>query len=640
MAAPLDEKEAIELKVSDGESPEIIATPEDTAPPSVDFTPPESGLPNFGEGFETISLIASDCYGELYKVHNERMTKDMCARLIPASKFHSEESRKAFLRFCRRYITITHPSMVPLYSFHDDEKGIWFMMDSIDGPSLQSWLDGGEFKSSAAVADVFGQLTGCIKALHKVGIRFGAMHPAGIFIVDNGHGHSIQLRDWWAYALLQAQEGQPHADQMVYASPEQLEGNGKIDERADIYTFGAMLFEALSGTTPFAHPDPLKLAIKIMKDPTPRVEGQFARTPFAQIAERCLQKDPAERYQTFEELEEDLQCAARGSSLKARDAAKPAPIGSTTRRVALMSAIAFVVLAWFTTYYLEILKETYGNHHDSTIFQSPPEYSTLVEQAQQLEEEGKYDEAELTWQSAVNINPSGYESQLGLGRVQTLTHNHDEAMTHLQIASRLDPTSGEPLYLMGQEKQTLGQMESAITDLKNAIARDPQNAQYWNELSFTYSLSGKFKDAIAASKQAVSIEPGDYQNQFNMGIAYYGAEQFNSALGAFDAALQQSEADPAIWTNLSLTYLKLGMHQESIEAAIEATQLDPHEVRYFGNLAHAYFAAGNYKLAEQTYRQALNLDRFDGTTWAGLAETLDKLGRKGEAADARKHIFD
>jgi tetratricopeptide (TPR) repeat protein len=644
MTAPLDEKEAVELKVSDAESPEIIAVPDEPheqAPesiPSVDFTPPETGLPSFGEGFETISLLESDGYGELYKIHNERMGKDMCARLIPSGKFHNEESRKAFLRFCRRYITVTHPSMVPLYSFHDDAKGVWFMMDSIDGPSLQNWIDNGEFKSSAKIADVFGQLTECIKALHKVGIRFGAMHPAGIFIVDNGHGHTIQLRDWWAYALLQAQEGQTHPQQMPYASPEQVQGDGKLDERADIYTYGAMLYEALSGKTPFAHPDSLKMAIKIMKDATPKVEGQFAGTPFAQVAERCLQKDASDRYQTFEELEDDLNCAGRGAPLKSLDTTKQATIGSSTRRIALMTAIAMVVLAWITSFYLALLRESTGGPP----FIDPPvnqtDTQTIQDAAQKLEDDGKYTEAEPLWQTAVDQTPNDAYLQMRLGFCQTQTHKHAEALTHLQLASSLDPTMPEPWLYMGSEKESLGQADAAISDLKKAIDLNPDDADSWTTLSYTYSSAGKFKDAIDAAKQAVKLDPSDFHGQFNLGIGYYGDNQFQNALEAFNAALQQSRDDPAIWTNLSLTYVKLGKFGEATAAAQAAVNLDPHEVTYAANLAHTYAAAGNYHRAEEAYRHALNLDRFDGATWAGLADVLEKLGRKGDAAEARSHI--
>ena len=636
MTAPLDEKEAIELKVADGGSPEIVAVPDEPVASSVDFSPPETGLPSFGEGFETISMLEADCYGELYKVHNVRMSKDMCARLIPSSKFHNDESRKSFLRFCRRYITVTHPSMVPLYSFHDDEKGVWFMMESIDGPSLQSWIDRGEFKSSAMITDVFAQLIDCVNALHKVGIRFGAMHPAGVFITDNGHGHTIQLRDWWAYALLQAQEGQPHPDQIPYASPEQLQGDGKLDEHADVYTYGAMLFEALSGKAPFAHPDPLKLAIKIMKDAPPKVDGQFAGSPFAQIAERCLLKDPADRYHSFEELKEDFQCAARGGSLKSRDAAKQASLGSSTRRIALMCTIAFVALAWFTSFYMSLLREVGGG--TPTYQESPTAPADNLQAAYDAESRGDYDEAEALWQSAVDQNPSNPEAQLKLGEMQTFTHKHAEALGHLQTAASLDPSSGEPWLLMGREKESMGQADAAILDLKKALQLEPQNSEFWNELSFTYSSAGKFSDAIEAAKEAVTIDPTDYKHQFNLGIGYYGANQFQNALGAFNAALQESGEDPAIWTNLSLTYIKLGMHPEAIAAASEAADLDQHDVRYAGNLAHAYAAAGDLKRAEETYRHALNLDRFDGATWAGLADVLDKMGRKAEAADARKHI--
>jgi tetratricopeptide (TPR) repeat protein len=640
---PTDEKESVvELKVADGDVEKLVEVPEEDFSPEPEPTPTtlRSGdLPHFGEDYETIALITCDCFGELYKVRNKRMNTEMCARLIPSEKFHSDESRKAFLRFCRRYLTVNHPAMAALYSFHEDETGVWFLMDPIDSPSLANWIDNGEFRSSAKIADIFEQLADCIEALHQVGIRFGAMTPSGIFVQETAHGHKILLRDWWAYALLQAQEGKPDAASMPYASPEQLQGDGKLDERADIYTFGAMLFEALSGHTPFEHSDSLKLAIKILSDERPPVDGPFAGTPFAKVAENCLNKDSKQRYDGIKSLQEDLRAAARGAPLPFRMAPnKKSTQISDARAVLLAAVFSLFLLAGFSAYYASYSNPLNDPLFDNSSTVAPP-VDTPTDSAD-FEERGDYPGAIAVWQSEVDMHPGDAWPLINLGRLQGMNHEHEAAFNSLRHAAALDNVSGEPFYQLGHLQMTLGQNADAIDSLNKAVQREPENATYYNELAYTYSEAGQFDKAIEAAKTAVRFDPDTMENQFNLGVAYYGGHKFADALSAFKTALSQDSENAGIFTNLSLTYLKLGMKGQALSAAQQAAALDPHDVLYQRNLAHIYSQLGDLKKAEEIYRHALNLDRFDSGAWAGLVDTLQKMGRTAEAKEAAPNILE
>lgn len=649
MSAPIDEKEStVELKVADSDSPELVE-----AGPAEDFSPesepaseperaqPPEGLPNFGPEFEATGFIGKDAYGELYSVRNVRMNAEMCARLIPSDKFDSEESRKAFLRFCRRYLTVTHPAMAALYSFHDEPIGVWFTMDPIAGTSLESWIDNGEFRSSSKIADIFEQLAECIDALHQVGIRFGAMTPSGIFIQETAHGHKILLRDWWAYALLQAQEGKTAPSVMAYASPEQLQGEGKLDERADIYTFGVMLFEAMTGHTPFKHNDPLKLAIKILNDEAPKVDGTLAGTPFATIAATCLRKNSQDRYDSVKHLREDLRAAARGAALPfRRSMTKKNKQGSTTKAVVIMCAISMFGLIGLSN----LVGATLRDMNDISPpagqgFTLPPE-EDLDSQAFDEESRGNYDAAASLWQSQLDTRPNDPWVLTNLGRVLGLNHEHDEAMRILTRAASLDPLSGGAYFEMAKLQTSLGENPQALTNLKLALEKEPDNWEILNQLAFTYSQSGQFDNAIAAAKKALALDPTNFQAQFNLGVAYYGAEKFSDAVKTFKSALDIEDNTPSLWTNLALSYLKTGNKTAALAAAQQAVILDPHDIQYARNVAHIYAVMGNLQKAEQTYRQALNLDRFDSGTWAGLADTYRKMGRIADAKDAESRIHE
>jgi serine/threonine protein kinase len=401
MTAPIDEKESvIELKVSPGE-PEIRVAPE----------PPE--LPSFGEEFKTLEFIGRDSMGELYRLRNEKIGRDFFARVVTPDLLPDTEAKKTFQRLCKRYLTINHSCLLPIFSLHEDDRGVWFTSAAPDATaSLQSYFDDGEFKSSVKVSQIFEQLHDSMKVLNQVGIRFGAIPPSGILIEETSDGPVVHLRDWWAFALLQAQGGKPHAATLPYSSPEQLMGDDKLDERSDIYTFGALLFAALTGRPPFTGADPVNLAVKIVKSDPPAVDGPFEKSPFAQLAANCMKKEPEQRYESLDELMTDFRTATRGAALKV--SGKKTPNSWTQPQ----TIVAIILSLLFAAFFFDM------QFSDP---ETPLPEDVVMANAFEAETRGDWRAAERYWDRYTQMLPADQYGWDNLGRAQARAGHTDAA---------------------------------------------------------------------------------------------------------------------------------------------------------------------------------------------------------------------
>ena len=289
--------------------------------------------------YEILAPIGEGGMGDVYKARDTRLNR------IVALKTSKTEFSERFEREARAVAALNHSHISQLY----DVGPNYLVMEYIEGAPLKGPLPLDQaLKYGAQICDA-------LDAAHKKGITHRDLKPANILVTKTG----IKLLDFGiAKMTAPAVTGSEDAtmrmaltgnNEMVgtlyYMSPEQLQAqaNGReIDARSDIFSFGIVLYEMLTGKRPFAGSSPATVIAAIMERPAPSI-AEIAPPALDRLLQRCLAKDPDERWQTARDLRAELQWIAKASPETAT-----APTEVTRRRLlpwAIAATLAFIAAA-------------------------------------------------------------------------------------------------------------------------------------------------------------------------------------------------------------------------------------------------------------------------------------------------------
>jgi serine/threonine-protein kinase len=185
---------------------------------------------------------------------------------------------------------------------------VYYTMPYVEGPTLREALNRVRQLPIADATEVASQLLDALHHAHERGILHRDVKPENIII---SHGRVMLVDFGIARAILaSAQENLTRSGMALgtctYMSPEQVRGERTIDQRSDIYSVGSLLFECLTGRTPFQHKAETLVLQKVLTEPAPPVRSLRPDTPAALAAaiDRALRKEPADRWQTALEMKQ------------------------------------------------------------------------------------------------------------------------------------------------------------------------------------------------------------------------------------------------------------------------------------------------------------------------------------------------
>src|SRR5262249_36041 len=241
-----------------------------------------------------------------------------------AIKFLSEElanaaARRRFQREAQMASSLNHPHILTVHDVGELDGRQYLVTEFVDGGTLATWAKQEKRTWRQVVALLAGVADGLASA-HAAGILHRDIKPANILVAKNGYA---KLAD---FGLAKLQEPSSHDARTVsdretrpglllgtipYMSPEQASG-GAIDSRSDIFSFGSVLYEILSGKRPFTGSTDLEVLQKIKHAPPPPVPDTLP-SGLRNLIEKALETDPADRYQSMRELAVDLRRMTRQS---------------------------------------------------------------------------------------------------------------------------------------------------------------------------------------------------------------------------------------------------------------------------------------------------------------------------------------
>jgi serine/threonine protein kinase/Tol biopolymer transport system component len=307
--------------------------------------------------YEILAPLGAGGMGEVYRARDPRLGRDVAIKVLPAGYSSDAERLRRFEQEARATAALNHPNILAVFDVGRQEDGSpYIVSELLEGESLRARLRAGALPVRKAVEYALQILHG-LAAAHDRGIFHRDLKPENIFVTREGH---LKILDFglakltqpvaasgtgMSVATLDSATGQGMAmGTLGYMSPEQLRG-APSDSRSDLFSFGAVLYEMLSGQRAFRGETTADTISAVLRAEPPDLTATGRDVPpiLERIVRHCLEKDPAARFQSTRDVAFDLESLSTSSSsaLPAVSAGKPRKAWLVP---GLMSATAVLLL--------------------------------------------------------------------------------------------------------------------------------------------------------------------------------------------------------------------------------------------------------------------------------------------------------
>ncbi len=302
-----------------------------------------------GGHYEILSRIGQGGMSTVYKARHQLLKRDVAIKFLAVGRQFDGKAIQRFQEEARAAVGLQHSSICSTREFGINEDGIpYLVMDYVEGTSLGELLRQERTLSQPRTIELILGVCAGLQHAHESGVIHRDIKPANIIITKDKSGiETTKLVDFGIAKLIREDDSGPDLTQTgevfgtpKYMSPEQCHGN-KVDQRADIYALGCILFEMLTGQPPFNNESAIQILFAHINEEPPALGNSVSKDMQA-IIDRCLQKDPSLRYQKIADLIADLDAVRDGEKPVHAQPRKPAK-----PRVAVVLATVFTLITIF-----------------------------------------------------------------------------------------------------------------------------------------------------------------------------------------------------------------------------------------------------------------------------------------------------
>ncbi len=269
--------------------------------------------------YDIQAAIGAGGMGEVYSARDARLGRDVAIKILPASFSSDPDRLRRFAQEARAAAALSHPNILSIFDIGDERGAPYVVSELLEGETLRDRLRGGALSSRKAI-EYGQQIARGLAAAHEKGIVHRDLKPENIFVTTDGR---VKILDFGLAKLTRPEESDGSGATVTqhiatdagtvmgtvgYMSPEQVRGKS-ADARSDIFAFGAILYEMLSGKRAFHGDSPADTMSAILKEEPPELTetNRNVSPALERIVRHCLEKNPAERFQSARDVAFNLE---------------------------------------------------------------------------------------------------------------------------------------------------------------------------------------------------------------------------------------------------------------------------------------------------------------------------------------------
>jgi TolB-like protein/tetratricopeptide (TPR) repeat protein len=313
--------------------------------------------------YEVLEPLGAGGMGEVYRARDTSLDREVAIKVLPENLALDPDAFARFEREAKAVAALSHPNILAIHEFGSSQGVAYAVTELLEGATLRGRLDSGPLIETQAV-DYALQIARGLAAAHEKGVVHRDLKPENIFVTDAGH---LKILDFGLAKRLESEESAKRDPSLTepgvvlgtasYMSPEQVRA-APVDHRSDIFSFGAVLYEMLSGQIAFGRSTAIETMTAILHDepPDPAESGHPIAPALDHVVRHCLEKNPNHRFQSAKDIVFALSEASLSARSGPRPAAPPPPAPRRRRRVrgttlawsaiALLAAVGAALLLW------------------------------------------------------------------------------------------------------------------------------------------------------------------------------------------------------------------------------------------------------------------------------------------------------
>jgi eukaryotic-like serine/threonine-protein kinase len=629
--------------------------------------------------------------GEVYSARDLLLNRTVAIKVMHAADLQNETSRRRFLQEAQAASALNHPGIVTIYDVISDGEEDCIVMELVEGITLAERLARGPLELSDALA-LLAEICQAVGAAHDRGILHRDLKPSNLMLTTSGR---VKVLDFGVAKMTAPGAGDASDLTMArtepgrivgtfdYMSPEQVLGR-PVDHRSDIFALGTILFEMLTGQRPFNAESFAGRIHALAYDPPPRRLIGTIPPPVAMLVSRMLEKDPAQRFQSCNEVALSIATLSDGGTLPQFRQPVVARRWRELATTPLLLLAAAVLLGGgaLLFHWQSVRQAAVAQLHDAPR-QLPTNPIEALDRGNELLQRywdaAAIDAAIEQFQQAARLSPehagvhasmaqaywrryresedaawlqlagrtarhaAELESQLTsarviLGLVLLEEGSLDDAQVELDAVLRLDPANADALRGQGDLAMQRGESEQAAEWYRQALAARPGDAELHTLLGATHYRLGRYAEAIDGFQKGIELAPDLMRGYSNLAAAQHMKGDYSAAARTLQRSLAL-RPDPYVYSNLGTLYFFQGLYPQAVDAFEKSVELTPGDYRIWANLGDAYrWTAGHEKEAADSFTRALQLldqklkDHPDDRSLQ--SRRVLYLARKGDAAAA------
>lgn len=597
------------------------------------------------ERYQLLETIGTGGMGTVHRALDRELNRTVAVKVIKP-EFASDLA--SLLRLKREIVLASRvrgSHVVRVHDFGEVDGKALIAMDWVEGENLAALLARVHTLPPSQVCQLAAQVCAALTDIHAAGVIHRDLKPGNlllnrkgeVLVADFGLAGSALPQDA-ALSLPGETSGTPR-----YMSPEQLAGL-PADERSDLYSFGLVLLEMLTGSTALEALAPLRERWILSAAEKYLRSGELRKLAALDLViRRCLKLDRSDRYHNAEEILADLKLADSESA--APEA--PSIVESRRpwhRRAAIVTAavLALVVALWSSHVArrpagsaaqlygkaISLMTPTAGepelrlaaNTLQQALAQSPhylpalrARLDVLLRLTDVTSGPRTLADARQTLRRAVSAGLEPSERAQYLAKIDLHEGHYSEVIRNLRSDPMLLSSCAEADRLLGRALEASGRLTEALASYRAAVRLSPESWLAHNDLASVLRASGQLEEAAQQFREVIRLNPLAAAGYSNLGVALLESGQLEDAQRNFELSLERS-ATPETYLDLGLAMYYSHRYASAIPFFQSAIRLRPQSDEYVVALADAQWHTGNQDAARQGYTQAMVLlDRREKT---------------------------